>query len=180
MQGVTIDSIIPLFVIVSLDHDRYPGVTNRYLAGDTALVNYNLLQLNGLLSSETRQRDLENPNIPPSTTIANCVSNTKSNPPQNELPALQPPQPPTQPSSVTHPPARGVPWKFIAVMMQEENSCPGCHFNHPDDSTRLRFHQNLGCPVFAKHGYIFQKDVTASAKLVGLFNTKLPKMTDKA
>ena len=26
MQGVTIDHIIPLFDIASLDHDRYPGV----------------------------------------------------------------------------------------------------------------------------------------------------------
>ena len=39
MQGVTIDHIIPLFAIASLDHEMYPGVKNRYLAGDTALVN---------------------------------------------------------------------------------------------------------------------------------------------
>ena len=39
MQGVTIDSIIPLFEITSLDHERYPGVKSSYLAGDTTLVN---------------------------------------------------------------------------------------------------------------------------------------------
>ena len=55
MQGVKIDRIIPLFAIASLDHDRYPGVKSRYLTGDTALVNCDLLQLRGLLSSkETR------------------------------------------------------------------------------------------------------------------------------
>ena len=42
-QGVTIDRIIPLFVIASLDHDSYPGVKSRYLAGDTTLVNSDLL-----------------------------------------------------------------------------------------------------------------------------------------
>ena len=77
MQGVTIDRIIPIFAIASLDHERYPGVKSRYLAGDTAMVNCDLLQLSGLLSSEeTRQRALGIPNAPPSNTIANCVSNT--------------------------------------------------------------------------------------------------------
>ena len=56
MQGVTIDHIIPLFTIESLDHERYPGVKSFYFVGDTALVNCDLVQLSGLLSSEeTRQ-----------------------------------------------------------------------------------------------------------------------------
>ena len=55
MQGITMDKMIPLFTIASLDHDRYPGVNIRYLAGDPALVNCNLLDLIGLISSkETR------------------------------------------------------------------------------------------------------------------------------
>ena len=59
MHGVTIDRIIPLFAIASLDHKRCPGVKSRYLAGDTALVNCDLLQLRGQLSSEeTRQQAL--------------------------------------------------------------------------------------------------------------------------
>ena len=49
MQGATIDRIIPLFAIASLDHERYPGVKSRYLVGDTALVNCDLLQLSRLL-----------------------------------------------------------------------------------------------------------------------------------
>ena len=55
-QGVKIDRIIPLFAIASIDHDQYPGVKSRYLAGDTALVNCNLLQLRGLLSSEDTRK----------------------------------------------------------------------------------------------------------------------------
>ena len=59
MHRVTIERIIPLFAIASLDHERYPGVKICYLAGDTAMVNCDLLQLSGLLSSEeTRQRAL--------------------------------------------------------------------------------------------------------------------------
>ena len=56
MYGVTIEHIIPLFAIASLDHERYPGVKSRYLTGDTALVNCDLLQLSGLLSSEEKRQ----------------------------------------------------------------------------------------------------------------------------
>ena len=155
MQGITIDRIIPIFTIASLDHDRYPGVKSRYLAGDTALGNCDLLKLSSLLSSEeTRQHALGIPNISPSTTISNHVSNTQSNPPQNGRPDPQPPQYPTQEYSVSYPPARGIPWKCIAEMMREDKSCPGCHFNHPDGSPRLKFHQDVGYPALAKHGYI--------------------------
>ena len=51
IQGVKIDLIIPLCAIARFDHERYPGVKSSYLAGDTALVNCDLLQLSGLLSS---------------------------------------------------------------------------------------------------------------------------------
>ena len=181
MKGLTIDRIIPLFAIVSLDHDRYPGVKISYLTVDTTPVDCNLLQLSGLLSSkETRQRSLGIPNVPLSNTIANCVSNTPNNPPQNERPAHQPPKPPTQSSRVAYPPARGVPWKFIVAMMQEDKSCLGCHFNHPDNSPRLKFHQDVGCPALAKHGYIYWKDVTASAKVVDRFNNKFSNMKDQS
>ena len=77
MHGVTIDCIIPLFEIASLDHERYPGVKCCYLAGDTALVNCDLLQLIGILPSEEKKRAQEIPAIPPSTTSVNCVPNTK-------------------------------------------------------------------------------------------------------
>ena len=87
MHGVTIDRIIPLFEIASLDHGRYSGVKNCYLAGDTVLVNCDLLQLSGILSGEqTRQLALGIPAIPRSTTSVNHVSNTKNNQ-QNERPA---------------------------------------------------------------------------------------------
>ena len=33
MQGITMECIIPLFSISSLDHDRYPGVKSRYIVG---------------------------------------------------------------------------------------------------------------------------------------------------
>ena len=92
MQGVTIDCIIPLFAIASLYHDRYSGLKSRYLAGDTALVNCDLLQLSSLLfSKQMRQHAFEIPNAPPSNTITNCVLNTPSNPPNNKFPAQQPP-----------------------------------------------------------------------------------------
>ena len=56
----------------------------------------------------------------------------------------------------------------------------GCHFNHPEDSLKLKFHQEVGCPELAKHGYLCRKDVTASSKIVDKFNTKFPRNTDPA
>ena len=55
MQGITIDFNIPLFAIARLDHDSYPGMKSRYLTGDSALVNCDLLKLSGLLSSKNKQ-----------------------------------------------------------------------------------------------------------------------------
>ena len=79
MHGVTIDHIIPLFVIASLDHERYPGVKIHYLAGETALVNCDLLQPSSLLSSKvTRQRALGITAVPPYTTSVNRVSDNNS------------------------------------------------------------------------------------------------------
>ena len=65
-------------------------------------------------------------------------------------------------------------------MIHDDNSCPGFHFNKPDDSLRLKFHQEVGCPALSKHGYICRKDVTASATIVDQFNKKPPRMTDKS
>ena len=65
-------------------------------------------------------------------------------------------------------------------MMRKDKSCPGCHFNHPDDSPKIKFHQEVGCPALAKHGYIYRKDVTALAKIMDQFNTKITLMTDQA
>ena len=45
MQGITIEKIIPLFAITSLDHERYPGVKSRCLAGYATLVNCDLLHV---------------------------------------------------------------------------------------------------------------------------------------
>ena len=132
MHGVTIGCIIPLFAIASLDHKRYPVLKSRYLAGDTALFNCNLLQLSGLLSSkETRQRALGITAVPLSTTSVNRVSNNNS---QNERPVPAQHQPTTPSLNVPYPPSRGLPWKCIASMIREDNSCLGCHFNHPEDS----------------------------------------------
>ena len=142
MQVITMERIIPLFDIAILDHDRYPGVKSLYLVGYAALFNCDLLELINILSSEeTLQRALGIFSAPPSTTVANHVSNTLTQPPLTGRPAPSPPQPTAQSSTVAYPPPRGVPWKCITAMMRKDKSCPGCHYNQPEDSPRLRFHQ---------------------------------------
>ena len=156
-------------------------MNSRYLMGDSALVNFDLLEISGLLSSkETQQHALGIPSAPPSTTFTNSVSNTPTQPPPPGRLVPHPPHPPTQSSAVAYPPPRGFPWKCIAAMMRKDKSCPGCHFNKPDTSPRLKFHQELGCLALAKHGYMCRKDVTASATIVDQFNTKFPRMIDQS
>ena len=65
-------------------------------------------------------------------------------------------------------------------MMREDKYCPGCHFNHPKDSPRLKIYKEVGCPELANHGYLCRKDVTASANVVYQFNTKFPKIPDQS
>ena len=128
MKIITIESIISFFAIASLDHEDYTGVNSRYLAGEAALANCDLVQLSGILfSKETRQCTMGIPSALPSTTTANHVSNTPTKPPPYGFPNPQPPQPPTQSSNVAYPPQRGAPCKCIAVMMREDKVCPVCH-----------------------------------------------------
>ena len=78
-------------------------------------------------------------------------------------------------SSTYYPPPRGVPWNRITAMVRSDTSCPGCHFNKPDDPPRLKFHQEVGCPALEKHGHICRKDVTALATIVKKSNKKPPR-----
>ena len=100
MHSIIMYSIIPLFAIVSLDHDCYPGVKIHNLAGDATLVNFRLLDLSGVLSSEdTRQQSVCLTSSTPPTT-ANRVSNTPTQPPPTGRQTPRPTQPLTQTSSV--------------------------------------------------------------------------------
>ena len=56
MHRIPTERIIPIFAIASIDHDRYPGVKSSHLAGNVALVNYDLLDLSGILSIEETQK----------------------------------------------------------------------------------------------------------------------------
>ena len=104
MHGITMERIILLSVIVSLDHNRYSGMKIRYLAGDAALVNCDLLELSGILSSkETQQRALGIRSAPPSTTVANRVLNTLT-----QTPPVSKPRPTSYPTPSTNI-SRGLP-----------------------------------------------------------------------
>ena len=87
MHGITMERIIPLFYIASLNHDCYSGVNICYLAGDTELVNCNLLEISGLLfRKETQKLTLGILSVPPSTTVSNRVSNTPTQPSPERTP----------------------------------------------------------------------------------------------
>ena len=81
---------------------------------------------------------------------------------------------------MAYPPPRGVPWKCIAAMTHKDKCFPRCHYNHPKDSPRLKFLQEVGCLALVKHGYLCWKDVTASSKVVDPFETKFPKIPNQS
>ena len=86
MKGVTMEKIIPLLFISSLDQGRYPVVKRQYLAVNPALVNCNLLEPRGLLSSkETRQKPMGLTSSTTPTTV-NCVSYVQAKPPLKGFP----------------------------------------------------------------------------------------------
>ena len=109
IQGITMERVVSLFTIASLDHDGYTGVKGHYFSGEAALVNCYLLKLSSLLSSkETRQWALGIPIAPPSTTIPNRVSNTPTTPPPriDALPHILPNPQHNHPLWPTHPQER--------------------------------------------------------------------------
>ena len=77
------------------------------------------------------------------------------------------------------PTTKGVPWKRISTMIRHDKLCLGCNFNNPDDSPCLKFHQEVGCPVLDKNGYVFKKDVTEAATILDNFNKKFPMAPDQ-
>ena len=56
----------------------------------------------------------------------------------------------------------------------------GVPLQPPRRPLKLKFQQEVGCPVLAKHGYICRKDVTELSKIVDWFNIKFPQMTYQA
>ena len=150
------DQIIPLFSIASLHHGRYPSMKSQCLAGYPTLINCNLQDLSGIPSREdNRQKALVIPISTPPATV-NRVSNAQSQPPLTGRPRLRPSQPPKVASPKDYPTPMGVPWKFITEMVHSNTSCMGFHFNKPNDSTCLKFHQEVVCTDLEKHGYIFR------------------------
>ena len=175
LRGVSMDQIISLFAITSLDHERYPSVKSRYLAGDPYLVNCDLLGLSGLLSSkEIRQQAWE---IPPPTSpfTANYFSDAPARPPPTGRTQTCPIPSATDSYTIEYPPQREVLWKCITTMIWHAKSCPGYNFNKLDSPPQLKFHQGVGCTTLAKHGCVYKKDVTETATIVDTLNKKFPK-----
>ena len=113
MQEDLMDQIISLFAIGILDHDLYPGVKSRYLEGNPALVNCNLLDLSGLLSSKENSQQSLGLQISTPTVTLKRVSDAKAQPSLTGRPQPRPSQLPPTTSPIDYPQQRGVPWKRI-------------------------------------------------------------------
>ena len=92
IQGVTMEKNIPLFAIVGLDHDLYPGVKSRYLAGNLALVNCNLPDFRGIIFSEGTRHQYLVLTVLTTPSIVNHMSDAQEQPSPTGHPQLSPSQ----------------------------------------------------------------------------------------
>ena len=79
LQGVTMDSVMPLFAILGMDHSKYDGLLSRFTSGDASVVLADIPTLEILMAGEDRQKaalDI----TPAPTPSANCVTQGPPNP----------------------------------------------------------------------------------------------------
>ena len=128
--------------------------------------------LSGLLfSEETHQQSLGLSTEVPRVT-AKRTSDVTAPPPLTNWNHTLPVPPNGTCSHTDYPPSRGVPWKYTAEKISTDRSCPRCHFNKPNESLRLKFHQEVGYPALSKHGCVCKNNVMEVSKIVDQFNSQ--------
>ena len=55
-SGVTMDSVMPMFAILGMDHSKYDGLLSRFTSGDTSVVSADLPTLELLMLGEDRRK----------------------------------------------------------------------------------------------------------------------------
>ena len=107
--------------------------------------------------------------------MAKQTSDITAPPPPKKWNQTRPGTPTGTCPATDHPPARGVPKKYTPEIILTDCSCPGFHFNKPNESPRLKFHQEVGWPALENHGYVCEKDLTEVATIIYQFNSRFPK-----
>ena len=57
LAGVSMDSVMPLFAILGMDHSKYDGLLSRFTSGDASVVGADLPTLEHLMMGEDRRKE---------------------------------------------------------------------------------------------------------------------------
>jgi len=178
LDGVVLSQLMPLFAIANLDKDRYPGLVQRYIADDPALTNATLLSLQSMMTREERRHAAIHgcpPATPSQSRIEPAIQRVSGTP--KDSAAKTPPD--CQRMQPEYPPFRGISWGKISAVYKNADSCPACHYNNSDSAEwkkeRVLIHRTVGCPAFAKAGFVCKHDPDTAKEVYRLYNDKFPK-----
>ena len=117
LAGVSIDDLMPLFVLIAMNHDAYSGLLARFAGGEPAVLQANIADLEKLMLEEDSRRlamGLSTPTSMPSANRAKDGASTgTSTPGPSSNPHRPAPRNTTTNEPLDYPPDRGVPWKII-------------------------------------------------------------------
>ena len=153
------DSVMPLFTILGMDHSKYDGLLSRFTSGDTSVILGNLPTLELLMMGEYRCKAALGitPDPTPSANCATqCTPDTQAGNSQNDCWEIPPPPPQ---DDATFPSIKGVRWPIINGLYKDKKSSPHYH-------SRDTFHWKTGCPVLAELNLVYVKDDTKAQAII--------------
>eukprot|EP00956_Cyclotella_meneghiniana_P038339 scaffold152614_cov80-Cyclotella_meneghiniana.AAC.5 len=116
LRGCTIDQFITLIALARMDPGLYPGITNLFLQGDTALLNEDLGQVERRMERQDRIRAVTNTD---DASARRAAQKSKS-------PTAPSPAPAPAPDKATYPPSAKPSFQSIVEYIKGTSNCPGC------------------------------------------------------
>eukprot|EP00581_Thalassiosira_minuscula_P002424 CAMPEP_0183736440 /NCGR_PEP_ID=MMETSP0737-20130205/49280_1 /TAXON_ID=385413 /ORGANISM="Thalassiosira miniscula, Strain CCMP1093" /LENGTH=643 /DNA_ID=CAMNT_0025970447 /DNA_START=56 /DNA_END=1984 /DNA_ORIENTATION=- len=174
LEKVTIDELLPLFAIANMDKDRYPGLTQRYIMADPALLNATVVSL----EEEMTQEEMRLVALGITSDASNLPSANRAGGNQPPAPAPAPtPAPSPAPATFqsTYPPDKSLNWDKMALVGDDTSICPACFWRAEPTNDKLTFHRTKGCPGMARGGFVCKHDPDAAAKLIEEWTSTFPK-----
>ena len=167
LAGVSMDSVMPLFAILGMDHSKYDGLLSRFTSGDASVVTADLPALELLMLGEDRRKEAMGITPVPIPSANRATqgppNNNNHSDDQGGNPRGPPPLPPPE---AIFPPTKGVRWPQIKALFEDKKSCPHCH-------SRDKFHWTTGCPVLAELNLVCVEDATKAKDILTKYTTHI-------
>eukprot|EP00804_Cyclotella_cryptica_P023772 CCRYP_011153-RA/>CCRYP_011153-RA protein AED:0.32 eAED:0.22 QI:0/0/0/1/1/1/2/0/951 len=147
LRHLNIDTIVAMMVIKMMEkEERCTSIVSKYKNGDPTVVGCSMTCLGELIDSEEDRLEMFKASSPE-------ASARRAKPPATPTAPANPnpPKTPTETMTVANPPVKGVSWKTVGALLEENKTCPVCF---SCDS----FHLTTGCPVLAQHNKILTTD----------------------